>query len=31
MKLHKIIMDVAGDEFTDHYYEHVECPGQFSV
>ncbi len=31
MKLHKVVMDVAGDKFTDHYYEHAECPSQFSV
>ncbi len=26
MKPHRIVMDVIGYEFTDHFYEHVECP-----
>ena len=29
--LHKIVMYVVGDRFTEHHYEHVECPGRFSV
>jgi len=31
MDLHKIVMYVVQDEFTDHYYEHVECPDKFTV
>ncbi len=31
MELHKIVMYVVADKFTDHYYEHVECPGNFTV
>ena len=30
-KLHRVILDVAGDRFTDHHYEHVECPGEITV
>ncbi len=29
--LHKIVIYVVGDRFTEHHYEHVECPGRFSV
>ena len=31
MDLHKIVMYVLQDEFTDHHYEHVECPDKFTV
>jgi len=31
MDLHKIVMYVVQDEFTDHYYEHIECPDKFTV
>ena len=31
MNLHKIVMFVVRDKFTEHYYEHVECPNEFSV
>jgi len=31
MNLHKIVMYVVQDEFTEHYYEHVECPDKFTV
>jgi len=31
MNLHKIVMFVVRDKFTDHYYEHVECPEEFTV
>ncbi|MFB3152506.1 MAG: hypothetical protein ACE1Y0_03445 [Nitrosopumilaceae archaeon] len=31
MELHKIVMFIVADKFTDHYYEHVECPGNFTV
>ena len=30
-ELHKIVMYVVQDEFTDHYYEHIECPDKFTV
>ncbi len=29
--LHKIIIYVIGEKFTEHHYEHVECPGRFTV
>ena len=29
--LHKIVIYVVGERFTEHHYEHVECPGRFSV
>jgi len=31
MELHKIVMFVLRDKFTDHHYEHVECPDKYSV
>jgi hypothetical protein len=31
MELHKIVMFVIRDKFTDHHYEHVECPYKYSV
>ena len=31
LTLHKIVMFVVRDKFTDHHYEHVECPGDFTV
>ena len=31
MELHKLVMYVIEDEFTEHYYEHVECPEKFTV
>ena len=31
MDLYKIVMYVVQDEFTDHYYEHIECPDKFTV
>lgn len=31
MKPHRIVMDVVGYKFTDHFYEHVECPGEITV
>ena len=30
-ELHKIVMYVVQDEFTEHHYEHVECPDKFTV
>ncbi len=31
MELHKLIMYVIEDEFTEHHYEHVECPERFTM
>jgi len=31
MDLHKIVMYLIEDEFTEHHYEHVECPDKFTV
>ena len=31
MELHKIVMYLIEDEFTEHHYEHVECPDRFTV
>ena len=31
MELHKLVMYVIKDEFTEHHYEHVECPEKFTV
>ena len=31
MELHKLVMYLIEDEFTEHHYEHVECPGKFTV
>jgi len=30
-ELYKIVMYVVAEEFTDHHYEHVECPDKFTV
>ncbi len=30
-ELHKIVIYVVKDMFTDHHYEHVECPDNFTV
>ena len=30
-ELHKIVMYVVQNEFTEHHYEHVECPEKFTV
>jgi len=29
--LHKIVIYVIQEKFTEHHYEHVECPGKFTV
>jgi hypothetical protein len=29
--LHKIVIYVVQDKFTEHHYEHVECPDNFTV
>ncbi len=31
MELHKIIIYVIQEKFSDHHYEHVECPDKFTV
>ena len=30
-ELHKIVIYVIQEKFTDHHYEHVECPDKFVV
>ena len=29
--LHKIVIYIVQEKFTEHHYEHVECPGRFTV
>ena len=29
--LHKIVIYVIQEKFTEHHYEHIECPGNFTV
>lgn len=29
--LHKIVIYVIQEKFTEHHYEHVECPDRFTV
>ncbi|WP_299293944.1 hypothetical protein [Nitrosopumilus sp.] len=29
--LHKIVIYVVQEQFTEHHYEHVECPDKFTV
>lgn len=29
--LHKIVIYVVREKFTEHHYEHVECPDKFTV
>ncbi|HJU14302.1 MAG TPA: hypothetical protein VJ792_07600 [Candidatus Nitrosotalea sp.] len=29
--LYKIVMYVIDQKFTDHHYEHIECPDHFTV
>ncbi len=31
LELYKIVMFVVSGEFSDHYYEHVECPDNFTI
>ena len=31
MELHKIVIYVIEDEFTEHHYEHIECPERFTI
>ena len=30
-ELHKCVMYVIEEQFTEHHYEHVECPEKFTV
>ena len=30
-ELHKIVIYVVREKFTEHHYEHVECPDNFTV
>jgi len=30
-ELHKIVIYVVQEKFTEHYYEHVECPDSFVI
>ena len=30
-ELHKIVMYVVQEQFTEHHYEHVVCPEKFTV
>ncbi|HUT06327.1 MAG TPA: hypothetical protein VMW74_06530 [Nitrosopumilaceae archaeon] len=30
-ELHKIVIYVVQEKFTEHHYEHVECPGKFTI
>jgi len=29
--LHKIVIYVVQEKFTEHHYEHVECPHNFTI
>jgi len=29
--LHKIVIYVVQEKFTEHHYEHIECPDRFTV
>ena len=30
-ELHIIVMYVVDEQFTEHHYEHVECPDKFTI
>jgi len=30
-ELHKIVIYVVQEKFTEHHYEHVECPDKFTI
>ncbi|MEO9308956.1 MAG: hypothetical protein ABI337_01520 [Nitrososphaera sp.] len=30
-ELHKIVIYVIQEKFTDHHYEHIECPDRFTI
>jgi len=29
--LHKIVIFVVDEKFTEHHYEHIECPEKFTI
>lgn len=29
--LHKIVIYVVNEKFTEHHYEHIECPERFTI
>ena len=29
--LHKIIIYVMDEKFSEHHYEHIECPDRFTI
>jgi len=29
--LHKIVIYVINEKFTEHHYEHIECPEKFTI
>lgn len=29
--LYKIVMYIVDQKFTDHHYEHIECPDRFTT
>jgi len=29
--LHKIVIYIVQEKFSEHHYEHVECPDRFTV
>ena len=29
--LHKIVIYVVDEKFTEHHYEHIECPERFTI
>ena len=29
--LHKIIIYIVQEKFSEHHYEHIECPDRFTV
>jgi len=31
MDLHKIVIYVINEKFTEHHYEHIECPERFTI
>ena len=31
MELYKLVIYVIEEKFTEHHYEHVECPEKFTV
>jgi len=31
MELHKLVMYLIENEFSEHHYEHVECPEKFTI